>query len=170
VSGLSAANGLLGPHSHAAGVPIPRPTPSPLAALESCFRLLCAQPGALTIDGQLHHGVPARPIPLDELRGCLHHLVPRTRLAILTVLVRRARQGSATWQVGLAGILLPGLRHLADQHVHTHPTTAEVHALTWFRAAVTAHSQEADRRIRWLLEITCATQAARPASAARSHT
>ena len=56
VRGVSATNALLGPHVPTAGVPMPHdPVQSPLATLETCFRLLCTQPGALTIDGHLLH-------------------------------------------------------------------------------------------------------------------
>jgi hypothetical protein len=139
------------------------PIPSPLAILETCFRLLCTQPGALTIDDHLLPiGQPHRPIPLDDLRSRLPQLDPPIRLAILTVLVRRARTGSAPWQVGLAGILLPGLRHLAAQQAQTRPTpVAEASALTWFRRALAAPAAEGDRQIRWLMESTSAIEAAR---------
>jgi len=144
------------------------PTPSPLATLETCFRLLCTQPGALTIDGHLlQPRLTHRPVPLDDLRSRFPQLDPHSRLAVLTVLVRRARTGSAAWKVGLAGILLPGLRYLAVQQAQAPTTGAEARAITWFRAALTAPTPEADCRIRWLLEATCATQAAQASGCPR---
>ena len=136
------------------------PPPSPLATLEHCFRLLSRQPGALAIDGAaVHHGLPPRPIPLDELRGRLPQLTPQTRMTVMAALVRRARAGSPAWQVGLAGVLLPGLRCLASQHATTNPpAVAEAHTLTWFRAALATHGPASDQRIAWLLEATCAAQ------------
>jgi hypothetical protein len=138
------------------------PIQSPLATLETCFRLLCTQPGALTIDSHLlQPGPPHQPVPLDDLRSRFPQLDPHSRLAVLTVLVRPARTGSAAWKVGLAGILLPGLRYLAAQQAQAPTTGAEARAITWFRATLTAPTPEADRRIRWLLDATCATHAAR---------
>ncbi len=42
--------------------------------LETCFRLLTSGPAPLTLDGRhVGHGLPARPIPLGELRVLLQH-------------------------------------------------------------------------------------------------
>lgn len=143
---------------------------SPLATLERCFRSLSIGPGALAIDGRaVRHGLPPRPIPLDELRCLLHHLGPHGRIAAMNVLVGHARADSPAWLVGLAGVLLPGLRQLAAQQPHVRePATAEAQALTLFRTVLAAGGPAADRRIRWLLETSCTAQgASSDASAAR---
>ncbi len=92
--------------------------PSPFTVLEDAFRLLGAQPCPLAMDGrQLGHGLPCRQIPIVELRSILtaptassdlqHHLIG----AVLC----RMHQHPATWVVVLGGLLLPGLRCVADQ-------------------------------------------------------
>ncbi len=133
---------------------------SPLATLERCFTSLTAGPDPLAIDGRaLRHGLPPRPIPLDERRRLLHQLSPQARAATVNELVHHARTGSPAWLVGLAGVLLPGLRRLAAQHPKvTDTTTAEAQALTWFRTTLAAQGAAADQRIEWLLERTCSTQ------------
>ena len=93
--------------------------PTPLAILEQCFALLTTGPDPLAIDGRIvQHGLPPRPIPLDELRGLLHDLGPHARTATLNMLVDHARAGSAAWLIGVAGVLLPGLRQIAAQHAN----------------------------------------------------
>jgi hypothetical protein len=133
-------------------------SPTPLATLEHCFRLLCSEPGALTIEGRLLGQKDlSRPVPLDELRARLHELDPHARLTILTILLQRARAGSPSWQVGLAGVLLPGLRHLAAiQAAGCETAAGQAQALIWFRAALALARPESDRRILWLLDSTCA--------------
>jgi hypothetical protein len=82
--------------------------------LESAFRLLTSGPDPLSLDGRLvGHGLPPRLIPLDELRGMLLHpsVGFAARDAAVAELAHRARGGGAA-MVGLAGVLLPGLRRL----------------------------------------------------------
>ncbi len=88
---------------------------SPFDTLEMAFRLLVAGPSPLALDGAAVRGLPGRPIPLDELRSRLLHpsISYHTRDLALAVLLRRARQEGAAWTVGLAGVLLPGLRRAA---------------------------------------------------------
>jgi len=133
---------------------------TPLATLEHCFTLLTTGPGALTIDGNaVRHSLPPRPIPLDELRGLLHHLRLQDRRTAVDLLISRARTGSPAWLVGLAGVLLPGLRLLASQQANGNQTKiAEAQALTWFRTALAAHGAAADQRITWLLEAATANE------------
>jgi len=98
----------------------PRPRPpacsprevSPFATLERAFATLTAEPRPLALDGTGIAGLPERPIPLDELRARLLHPSTRyaTRDAVLGVLIGRARAERGAWTVGLAGVLLPGLR------------------------------------------------------------
>ncbi|MGH2670723.1 MAG: hypothetical protein ACRDH5_16705, partial [bacterium] len=73
-------------------------------------------PAPLSVKGALiGHGWPARPIPLDELRSRTLH--PSTsyaaRDAVVVVLVRKAQAHGGSYLVGLAGVLLPGLRRAA---------------------------------------------------------
>jgi hypothetical protein len=86
--------------------------PRPLAVLDRAFRLLVCEPAPLTLDGgAVGHGLPARPIPLDALRGLLLHpsVSFDTRDAALTWLVGRAQAEGGAWLVGLAGVLAPGI-------------------------------------------------------------
>ncbi|MQA87533.1 MAG: hypothetical protein GEV03_23650 [Streptosporangiales bacterium] len=95
-----------------------RHAPTPLDLAETAFTLLVQGPSPLAIDGRaIGHGLPRRRIPLDELRGIL--LRPATRPAVLDLvwadLVRRARTGSASWRVAVAGMAVPGLRQIAAE-------------------------------------------------------
>jgi len=88
---------------------------SPFETLEAAFRLLTSGPDPLSLDGGLvGHGLPPRAIPLDELRGMLlHPSVPfAARDAAVAELAGRARRDRGAAMVGLAGVLLPGLRRL----------------------------------------------------------
>lgn len=106
--------------------------PSPLDTLDDAFRLLVTGPDPLTLDGAVvGRGLPARAIPLDELRSILLH--PScgfaARDAALAVLVRRAHAGEPAWKVGLAGVLLPGLRRTAGRLARGYPgDTADLDA------------------------------------------
>jgi hypothetical protein len=79
--------------------------------LETTFRLLVAEPQPLSLNGRTI-GLTAQSIRLWELRAILFH--PATSVAVqraaLVALVGRARRRRGAWMVGLAGILLPGLR------------------------------------------------------------
>lgn len=86
---------------------------SSLAVAEQAFELLINGPDPLSIDGRLiGHGLPARPLPLDELRALLLH--PATGLAARDVawriLVTRARSEGPAWVVGAVGVAAPALR------------------------------------------------------------
>lgn len=89
------------------------PTQSPFDALESSFRLLCQGPSPLAIDGrELGSPFPPRPIPLTELGAMLlHPSTPYTaRDRAVRLLIVRASERGGSWTVGLAGVLLPGMR------------------------------------------------------------
>jgi hypothetical protein len=84
----------------------------PLDMLDRSFRLMVCEPAPLSLDGGVvGHGLPARPIPLDVLRGLLLHpsVGFEARDAALTWLVQRAQGEGGKWLVGLAGVLLPGM-------------------------------------------------------------
>jgi len=92
--------------------------PSPFAVLETTFRLLSQPPHPVAINGrQLGHGAPARPIPISELRAIALHPAATHDLqsAILEVVIAGLPQDPATWSVVLGGILLPGMRCLAER-------------------------------------------------------
>jgi hypothetical protein len=85
--------------------------PSPLDTLDTTFRLLTGGPPPLTLDGRTI-GLRGESIGLLDLRAMMFH--PATtapvQRAVLGELVRRARRHRGQWVVGLAGVLLPGLR------------------------------------------------------------
>lgn len=86
--------------------------PSPFNALDAAFRLLCASPDPLAVPAGAVPGLPGRPVPLDELKArLLHPSCPHSlRAAAVGWLLGRARDQRGPWLVGLAGMLLPGLR------------------------------------------------------------
>jgi hypothetical protein len=91
---------------------------SPLDTADAAFRLLTRGPRPLAVDGRrVGHGLPRRPIRLDELkRLLLWASTPRpARDAAWTVLVRRARAGDPAWLVGAVGVAMPGLRRAAGR-------------------------------------------------------
>lgn len=84
-----------------------------LAAAERAFGFLTAGPKPLALDGAyLGHGLPARHIPLDELRHLLVH-DPTTSFdakdAAWHQLIDRARGWGPTWVVAAVGMALPAL-------------------------------------------------------------
>jgi hypothetical protein len=84
----------------------------PFQVLDRSFQLLVCEPAPLAVDGgAVGGGLPARPIPLDELRSLLLHpsIGFDTRDTALTWLVGRAQLEGRAWLVGLAGVLLPGI-------------------------------------------------------------
>jgi hypothetical protein len=85
--------------------------PSPLDTLDTTFRLLTGGPPPLTLEGRTI-GLQAESIRLLDLRAMMFH--PATSASVQRVvldeLVRRARRHRGRWVVGLAGVLLPGLR------------------------------------------------------------
>lgn len=91
---------------------------SVLDCAEDAFRLLTTGPAPLAVPGsQIDDGLPARSVPLDELRDFL--LSPAagyaTQDAAWEYLVRAAQTEGAAWVVGAVGVALPGLRNIAGQ-------------------------------------------------------
>lgn len=84
----------------------------PFDTLEDAFEVLCAEPRPLALEAGVVVGLPARPLPLVELRAVLLHPSTgyRVRNAAISVLLDRARREGGRWSVGLAGVLLFGLR------------------------------------------------------------
>ena len=100
---------------------------SPFAVLDDAFALLTAEPRPLAVDGaEIGHGLPAGDIPLGELKARLLHPSCRyaTRDAALDLLLERARSHGGAWTVGLAGVLLPGLRAAAAPLIRACPGKA----------------------------------------------
>lgn len=104
------------------------PEQSPFDALEASFRLLCEGPSPLALHGrEVGSPFPRRPIPLTELGAMLLH--PSTpypaRDRALRVLIGRAAEHGGAWTVGLAGVLLPGLRVALAPMAKAWPGSAE---------------------------------------------
>lgn len=116
-------------------------TDSPFDTLERTFTLLTSCPNPLALDGTGVPGLPDRAIPLGELKTRLLH--PSTRFDVRDVivdeLVARSQAEGGRWTVGLAGVLLPGLRRAVWPLVQTCPDKAddiEAEALAALLAAV----------------------------------
>lgn len=89
---------------------------SPLADLERAFRLATRPPALLALDGvAIGCDLPSGPLPLDELRRLLlhGHLSYAMKDRALGLAATRAQTGDDLWKVGLAGLLMPGLKHVA---------------------------------------------------------
>jgi len=126
----------------------------PFDTLEATFRLLCRPPRPLALDGREVDGLGDRMIPLDELRAILlHPSTPyATRDRAISVLLGDARDRGGAATVGLAGVLLFGLRR----------AVAPLCAICPQRAA----DLEAEA-LAGLLEAISATDPCRPRLAAR---
>jgi DNA-directed RNA polymerase specialized sigma24 family protein len=116
-------------------------TDSPFDTLEKTFDLLVSGPHPLALDGTGIAGLPNRSIPLDELKAMLlHPSMPfALRDAIVDELVAHSRNLGRAWTIGLAGVLLPGLRRAAWPLVQACPGKAddiEAETLAAFLAAV----------------------------------
>ena len=139
-------------------------TDSPFDTLEKTFALLVQGPRPLALDTTAISGLPDRLVPLGELQAmCLH---PSTGFAVrdrvVDALVARAKAEGGAWSVGLAGVLLPGLRRAAWPLVQSCPDKAddiEAETLAAFLAAV-ARCQPGRRRLAarlcWLARIGAA--------------
>jgi hypothetical protein len=89
----------------------------PLDAARTAFEWLVTGPDPVCIDGRLFPGLPARRVPLDELRDllldrdctqALHH-------AAWAHLVLLSRLRGGTWTVGCVGVALPALTKIAKK-------------------------------------------------------
>lgn len=91
---------------------------SALAAAGRAFDMLVAPPATLVIDGALvGHGLPDRPVPLDELRALLlaRTCPPAARDAAWQLLIGYARRWGPAWVVGTVGMALPALTRMAGR-------------------------------------------------------
>ena len=116
-------------------------TDSPFDTLEKTFDLLVTGPRPLALDTTPIAGLPNRAVPLGELKARLLH--PSTpfsvRDAIVDQLVARSQAHGGAWTIGLAGVLLPGLRRAAWPLVQACPgkkVDIEAETLAAFLAAV----------------------------------
>ena len=101
---------------------------SPLAAAERAFGVLAEPPAPLALDGRaVGHGLPARHIPLDELR----HLLLRGSVgyeakdACWHQIIDHARTWGPAWVVGAVGMALPALVRMAGRLSAGHAGLAE---------------------------------------------
>ncbi|MBG0824888.1 hypothetical protein HS048_29760 [Planomonospora sp. ID91781] len=114
----------------------------PLDVAERAFRLLMAGPEPLSVDGvALGLGLPARPIPLDELRAILLH--PScgrvTRDEVWRHLVTQARTHRGAWMVAAVAVAMPMLRRLArglSERITREREDLEADVLTCFMEAL----------------------------------
>jgi hypothetical protein len=119
----------------------------------------------MALDGRhLGHGLPARPIPLGELRVLVQHPAATSDLqrAVVEELVHLAADHGGRWLVALAGMLLPGLRRIAasvatvDQEAADH---VEADLLQVLRDAICQHPSQARQ---FALDLVQATPPSRP--------
>lgn len=88
---------------------------SPFDVLEAAFDALTTGRTPLVLDGTRVPGLPDRMIPLGELKSLLLHPAtgyPARDTAVNQLLARARAEGGAA-AIGLAGLLLPGLRRAA---------------------------------------------------------
>ncbi len=87
----------------------------PLDAARSAFEWLVAGPHPVSVDGRLFPGLPARRVPLNEVRDrLLRRRCPQTlRDAVWAHLVLLARTEGGAWTVGCVGVALPALTSIA---------------------------------------------------------
>ena len=96
---------------------------SPLDHLDEAFIAIGSGPRALTINGTDFGGaLPSRPIPLVELKQLLlRKATPfEVRDAVVAEMIYRA-SADENWAVGIAGVLLPGLRRVAARLTRGYP-------------------------------------------------
>lgn len=89
---------------------------SPLADIEQAFRRSTRPPAVLALTGAaIGSDLPSRLLPLDELRRLLLHGATSygTKDRAIALVLSRARSGEDPWTVGLAGMLMPGLKRVA---------------------------------------------------------
>lgn len=87
----------------------------PLDAARAAFGWLVTGPHPVSVDGRLFPGLPARRVPLNELRDrLLRRRCPQTlRDAAWAHLVLLARTEGGAWTVGAVGVALPALTSIA---------------------------------------------------------
>ncbi|NJP96431.1 hypothetical protein HCN51_44570 [Nonomuraea sp. FMUSA5-5] len=94
----------------------------PLDLAERLFRLLMEGPQPLAVDGTaLGSGLPARPVPLDELGVLLLHpsCSRTTRDEVWRHLIEQARTHRGAWMVAAVALAAPMLRRLIRTFTET---------------------------------------------------
>lgn len=88
---------------------------SVLDLVDEQFRKLSRQPNPITVDGaSIHHGLPQRLVPLEELRRLLLDSSDRQlKDNVWAHLVRLARLQEDPWTIVSTGMMIPGLRRVA---------------------------------------------------------
>lgn len=89
-----------------------------LDVVERRFAELTTFPNALALDGvRLGCGLPSRLEPLDEIRVLLlkRQTTWLTKDAVWKELVRRAHEEPEPWIMAAAGMMVPGLKHIAGK-------------------------------------------------------
>lgn len=89
-----------------------------LETAAQAFRMLTTGPAPLSLDGAtVGHGLPARLIPLDEVRAIVLH--PATgraaRDAVWRHVIGEAHAGTPAWVIGAVGLALPALWQMAGE-------------------------------------------------------
>ncbi|QFU86760.1 hypothetical protein YIM_07745 [Amycolatopsis sp. YIM 10] len=84
------------------------------------FEWLVTGPRPVCVDGAEIAGLPARPVPLDELGGLLlaEDCTQAVRDAVWAYLITRARAERGTWTVACVGLALPVLLSVAAALTH----------------------------------------------------
>lgn len=87
----------------------------PLDAARAAFEWLVTGPRPVSVDGRLFPGLPARRVPLGELRDLLldRRCTQALRHAVWAHLVLLSRTDGGTWTVGCVGVALPALTRIA---------------------------------------------------------
>ncbi|MDF5758803.1 hypothetical protein [Spongiactinospora sp. TRM90649] len=111
----------------------------PLDVAERAFTLLTRMPQPISIDGEaLGLGLPARPVPLDELRAILlHPSCSRTsRDEIWRHLICQARTHRGDWTIAITALAMPMLRSLTRSLDTTDREELEADVLACFMDAL----------------------------------
>jgi hypothetical protein len=111
------------------------------------FSLLVVGPAPLAIDGRTMPGLPARLVPLDEVRDllCTRDCGQDMRDGVWSFLVRQARTGGPAWTVACVGVAHPHLVGLAaklTKRFYGDPTEIHDEVLSGFLAGLATMSPD----------------------------
>ncbi|MET8551704.1 hypothetical protein [Micromonospora zamorensis] len=98
-----------------------------LTTAEKAFELLTCEPAPLVFDARPVPGLPDTTMPLDELRKSLMfgHYDSDTTDELWRQLAYHAREWGPAWIVGVIGVALPALTHLAAKISRGYPRHAD---------------------------------------------
>ncbi|WP_052286502.1 hypothetical protein [Streptomyces sp. 769] len=126
-----------------------------LDAIESAFQLLSAEPDPLAFDGtELGHGLPTRPIAVNEIRELLlSRSEPALRDTVWAEAIRLVRQGTdrEQWMLAAVGLMVPGLRSVVGSGTALAREDAAAEAVTEFLSRVSRMDPAAERMFPRLL-------------------